>query len=396
MKTWPFWVASIASAEFFTVSTSHAQPTVTRLELLDGDELLTEEDRDTYFNIARCACDTPLIVRVSLSGQATADGRFELLYGRSCVDADGEIDEDCVSIYSADVDDVSATVEESVRVSELAGGCGTKEEGRAVYAVFDDGDDGEWSVLDSLDYEVDTEPPPRPLPVEVLAGEELAEVVFEEPDATSDVRRYQVLCTTTSTGAVPTADADFDTASDLCAIADDFGGFPPCADSETDAESVTVLGLSNGVTYTFQVVSIDDAGNPSDPVVVGDVVPAPEEDFWERYKNSGGTADGENCFVATAAFGDYDHPMVRTLRLFRDEILRPTSVGRGLIRFYYWASPGIADWIRHSALARYITQGLLWPVVLLAGVAVHLGARASGGLIVIAFVMMLSAYRRTS
>lgn len=395
MNKWPIWLTIIALVDSFAAGSGFAQPTVTRLELLDGDDILTEGERDTYFNVARCACDTSLTVRVTLSGQALAEGRFELLYGRSCVDSDGELDDECTSIFSADVDDISGTIEESVRVSDLAGGCGAKQEGRSIYAVFDDGDDGEWTQLESLAYEVDTEPPPSPLPVAVLAGEALAEVVFDEPNSTSDVDRYQVLCTTTSTGALPVVDADFDTAASVCAIEDDFDGPPPCADSRTTAESVTVLGLDNGLTYVFEVVAIDAADNPSEPVFIGEVVPAPEEDFWERYKNAGGAANGENCFIATAAFGDYDHPTVRILRRFRDRVLLASAAGRATVRLYYRISPPLADWIAQYTAVRYLTQGLLWPFVVVASLVLCLGEYATVGL-GLGLVMMLRASRRLS
>jgi hypothetical protein len=41
------------------------------------------------------------------------------------------------------------------------------------------------------------------------------------------------------------------------------------------------------------------------------------------------------CFVATACFGDYDHPTVRLLRRFRDSELRTVPFGNMLISLYY-------------------------------------------------------------
>lgn len=373
MNTWARCLPIIVLAELLLASPGFAQLRVTQLALLDGEELLNEGERDRYFNVARCACDTPLTIRFSLAGQSQADGRFEVLFGRSCLESDGELDEDCVPVYSADVQDVSGTLEEAVTVSELAGGCGSKREGRGIYAVFDEGNNGEWVELESLDYEVDTEPPPNPEPVDVVAGEELAEVVFEEPRATSDVRRYQVLCVATSTGAQPSFEPDFDTPNQICSIEEVDVRLPACADSQAGASSVTVLGLENGVSYIFEVVAIDDAGNPSGSVFVGEVVPAPEEDLWERYKNAGGAADGDNCFIATAAFGDYDHPMVRVLRRFRDEVLSSSQLGRVVIRCYYWASPGLADWIAQYSAARLLARVLLWPIVGFAAVLLQFG-----------------------
>jgi hypothetical protein len=55
----------------------------------------------------------------------------------------------------------------------------------------------------------------------------------------------------------------------------------------------------------------------------------------------------EPCFVATACYGDYDHPTVVVLRRFRDATLKATPAGRHLVAAYY----------RHgSTLARFIDR----------------------------------------
>lgn len=47
----------------------------------------------------------------------------------------------------------------------------------------------------------------------------------------------------------------------------------------------------------------------------------------------------EGCYIATMAYGSYDHPQVKILRNFRDEQLIPTAIGRAFVKFYYWISP---------------------------------------------------------
>jgi cold shock CspA family protein len=49
------------------------------------------------------------------------------------------------------------------------------------------------------------------------------------------------------------------------------------------------------------------------------------------------------CFIATAVYGDYDHPNVRSLRHFRDEQLKKSGLGRSFIAFYYKKSPALAE-----------------------------------------------------
>lgn len=59
----------------------------------------------------------------------------------------------------------------------------------------------------------------------------------------------------------------------------------------------------------------------------------------------------KSCFIATATLGDIDHPLVETLRQFRDHILAHSFLGRKFIDLYYRYSPPIAELIsRHFYL----------------------------------------------
>jgi DNA polymerase-3 subunit epsilon len=49
----------------------------------------------------------------------------------------------------------------------------------------------------------------------------------------------------------------------------------------------------------------------------------------------------EACFVATMAYGNYNHPKVIILRRYRDNRLRKSALGRLFIKFYYAISPKI-------------------------------------------------------
>lgn len=68
--------------------------------------------------------------------------------------------------------------------------------------------------------------------------------------------------------------------------------------------------------------------------------------------NSPQTSSG--CFIATASTGDYNHPTVVQLRLFRDNILETTSLGRKFIKFYYRNSPPIAEYISQKRVLKKI------------------------------------------
>lgn len=52
------------------------------------------------------------------------------------------------------------------------------------------------------------------------------------------------------------------------------------------------------------------------------------------------------CYVATMVYGDYDHPKVKLLRNYRDEVLTSSYAGRLFIKLYYKYSPGLVDRIK--------------------------------------------------
>lgn len=66
----------------------------------------------------------------------------------------------------------------------------------------------------------------------------------------------------------------------------------------------------------------------------------------------------KGCFIATAAFGDYDAPEVVFLRKFRDESLSQSFLGRSFVRAYYKLSPTLAAAITKSILLRAIVRKL--------------------------------------
>ena len=49
------------------------------------------------------------------------------------------------------------------------------------------------------------------------------------------------------------------------------------------------------------------------------------------------------CYIATMAYGDYDHPQVMVLRDFRDQWLNKYILGKWFIRAYYRYSPKLVE-----------------------------------------------------
>lgn len=73
----------------------------------------------------------------------------------------------------------------------------------------------------------------------------------------------------------------------------------------------------------------------------------------KRSSNSAG------CFIATAAYGDYDHPSVQVLRRFRDEKMLVSQLGEHLVALYYRFSPGLSRWlIKHPGLKQAVRKTL--------------------------------------
>lgn len=70
-----------------------------------------------------------------------------------------------------------------------------------------------------------------------------------------------------------------------------------------------------------------------------------DDKYGVDYKVSG-------CFVATAVYGNYNHPVVMDLRHFRDSYLAKKKWGWTFISWYYTHSPNWAKIIRMNQLLR--------------------------------------------
>lgn len=71
------------------------------------------------------------------------------------------------------------------------------------------------------------------------------------------------------------------------------------------------------------------------------------------------TRGSGSCFVSTVCMGSADHPRVRELREFRDQILMRSTVGRRVISAYYSVGPRAADWLANRRMARVIVRLIL-------------------------------------
>lgn len=139
-----------------------------------------------------------------------------------------------------------------------------------------------------------------------------------------------------------------------------------------------IMGLTNGVTYTFLAANKDQAGNVelfSDPdsgtnyFIMDDGVTPIGGTQSAVPEPVVGLLDGQECFIATAAFGNPEDTQVKTLRAFRDQYLLTNPVGVKFVETYYKYSPRVAKWVAQSPWLRKIVRALLWPLVGLSQVA---------------------------
>lgn len=65
------------------------------------------------------------------------------------------------------------------------------------------------------------------------------------------------------------------------------------------------------------------------------------------------------CFIATACYGDYSHPVVIELRRFRDDCLEASASGRRFVRWYYGWSPALASVVATNATLQTLARVII-------------------------------------
>jgi len=96
---------------------------------------------------------------------------------------------------------------------------------------------------------------------------------------------------------------------------------------------------------------------------------------------------GGGCFIATAAYGDYDHPHVQLLRKFRDRYLLTSSFGRMFVDMYYRHSPTLAKFAANRKSLKALIRFNLMPIVGLSSIVNKMNAY--GFLIILAFPILM-------
>ena len=81
--------------------------------------------------------------------------------------------------------------------------------------------------------------------------------------------------------------------------------------------------------------------------------------IWTATKNISTQKTKDACYIATMAYGNYDHPQVMVLREFRDEVLSKSQFGKWFIKTYYHCSPKMVEKMKNKkVLNTLIRKGL--------------------------------------
>ena len=388
------------------------------LELPDGEDdfKLTADPIkiQEHFGLANCLCpEVQFQAKFSIvdsPGSFMESEQVEVWLGQGCDAVPGDIsirNDECENpqVFN-DIEDLISPRRAPYSVHTLlapnSAVCEFETGTAKVYAIIDqgtDGIDGEDYVAEPLEIPYDMKPPPIPLDIRPSGAEKAIQIRWDLPSSSEEIEDFQVLCARAD-GTVSDDDGfpgglkpKYLTTNDVCGS--DADGVKPvgadgneianlpvnlaalspltlCGETGGTQSGVRVSDLENGVAYRLVLLSIDDARNVT-ATDLGEHTPAPVEDAWEYYKNQGGHAEGGYCFVATATYGNYDHPFVRILRDFRDDTLAHTGWGRDFIAWYYEKSPALAAFISRHESARMASYLILAPIVTAAAIWEYTG-----------------------
>jgi hypothetical protein len=377
----------------------------------DGSRFIdmSSEELAQFFNLAHCRCNTQFAIEARFAGPTppNLDSQdVQVWVGSDCLTTDtAERNRTCKQVAAVDINDFQSPQQIPISSRDLmwpnstdASGCMEAEAQRNIYLATDPGGDGKFDYASKLptQLEIDARPPPGPESVTVMPAENGLELAWALPSSRrNDIRSYQVLCARADDGSRPSGakirDAVYQTESSECGTVaptiEDLHDMFVCSGEIAGTDTAhRIGGLQNGVEYKVLLVAIDEHLNPQphvDPTEADLPVATPQAvvDFWEDYRSQGGDADGGYCFVATASYGNYNHPFVRVLRDFRDDTLAATAPGRWVIRLYYETSPPLAGFIADHPIARGAAAVALAPVVALAGLWVYTGWLGKLGLL---------------
>jgi len=168
--------------------------------------------------------------------------------------------------------------------------------------------------------------------------------------------------------------------------------------------------LETGKGYWLKVIWAEDVVLTFNPAGLTQVASTnsndlPNEDFLARVAQqeappdppvglkSSSSVSGSGsggCFIATAAYGDYNHPMVQLMREFRDRYLLTSSFGKVFVDMYYRFSPTLASFVAKRESIKALVRFNLTPIA--GAIAVLSKMNICGFLLVVAFSFLGSLF----
>lgn len=73
-------------------------------------------------------------------------------------------------------------------------------------------------------------------------------------------------------------------------------------------------------------------------------------------------ATDKRCFIASCVYGQ-EHPKTEQLRQFRDAQLRPSAIGRALVKLYYRVSPSVLPLLENHPVLKRMSAHILNAIV---------------------------------
>ncbi len=129
----------------------------------------------------------------------------------------------------------------------------------------------------------------------------------------------------------------------------------------------SITGLTNGSRVCFKFGNQDETG------IISYFTPDDDAGMCATPTEVAGLLDGQECFIATAAYGSPMAPQVEWIRKFRNEYLLRHAWGQKFVKFYYQHSPPVAHWIAQHEWARASVRAVLWPVLAFSWLSVNFG-----------------------
>jgi hypothetical protein len=296
---------------------------------------LSTFDAGRFFNKARCECDTPVYIFVSLlpgsiskrTSITSTTGTVNVVLGPSCNTIQNQAIVNCITLQPAGtsvvtfLNNAALTIQTTAKVlstrlgtntqtvvdggttgsTSPTGDCSGVDFPQTINVNFDFDGDGNIDLNVPTTVRIDLSAPPPPAGMKVQGGNQALVMNWNQVDQslTNDLLGYQILCSRADQYQVFT-----ETPNDAGGSNGPFSAsFVSCDKTRTVpgvegldptfvcspllsavATSYRVETLQNDITYAAAVVAIDNSGNASEPIV-GYGKPVPTLSFYDVYRN---------------------------------------------------------------------------------------------------------------